>query len=148
MRKKIVYSFIILFVGFTAFILYRLHLVAEGKPFRDGVAAMKEERYADAIEKFRPLAESGNLRARVYMAQFYTFGLGVTADNDAAQKWLSCDGIEACVNGELEYAFAYEFSNEADLRHFDMNKARYLMELSSRKGYQKADIWLAKNTGN
>jgi TPR repeat protein len=147
MAKKIGLLSVVVFIGFAAFILYRLQIVEERKPVKEGVAAWKNEHYAEALEKFRPAAERGDLVARFYMAQIYALGLGVEANNDVAEKWLSCDDIKSCVNGEPEYDFAYVFTNESD-RYYDINKAVYWMKISSSKGYKKADDWLAKNSGN
>ena len=126
MAKKIGLLSLVLIIGFAAFILYRLHLVEEIRPVKEGVAALKNENYAEALEKFKPAAERGDLLARSFMAQIYALGLGVKADNEAAAKWLSCDGIESCVNGHPEYSFAYVFINEDDPYH-DMAKAAYWM---------------------
>ena len=147
MKKSIGLLSIVLIVGFAAFILYRLHLVEEMKPVKEGVAAFKNENYQKALEKLEPAAKSGNLVARSFVAQIYALGLGVEADNEAAAKWLSCDGIKFCVDGELEYSFAHVFTNQYDSYH-DMSKAIFWMQISSSKGYEKADEWLAKNTNN
>lgn len=144
MPKKIGLLFVALIIGLAAFILYRLHLVEEMKPVKEGVAALKNENYAEALEKFKPAAEHGDLLARSFMAQIYALGLGMEVDNEAAAKWLSCDGIKSCVNGQPEYSFAYVFANE-DGPYHDMAKAAYWMRISSSKGYKKADEWLAKN---
>lgn len=147
MRKKISYLAAVLIVGSAVFILYRLYLVEERRPLRDGIAAWKNEDYTEAIKKLEPLAERGDLIARSFMAQFYAFGLGVEVNNDTAQKWLSCDNVKSCVNGEPEYGFAYNFTTEFD-SYYDIHKAKYWMMISSSKGYKKADEWLAKHGGN
>jgi len=140
-EKKDWFFVAVLLIGFAAFILYRLHLVEQWKPVKEGIAALKNEHYAEALEKFRPAAERGDLLARFYVAQLYALGLGVEVNNDVAEKWLSCDDIKSCVNGAPEYDFAYVFTNESD-RYHDLNKARYWMKISSRKGYKKAEEWL------
>ncbi|TVQ83503.1 MAG: sel1 repeat family protein [Micavibrio sp.] len=142
MVKKIVVVFVIcLLAALTLLLFYQYKRV---EPLREGLAALKEENYSDALKKLEPLAKKGDLTARFFVAEMYVFGLGVEIDIDIAKKWLSCDGVRSCINGRPEYKLAHVFASNRD---FNKEKATYWMKISSDKGYKKADEWLAVNAG-
>ncbi len=140
--------------------------VAKDKLLNDGIAQLKARNYVEGLQRIKPLAENGDLKARSLVAEIYAVGRGVEANVDAAKHWLSCDAIWSCVDGEPEYELAYHFLNETaplimsgervevmpiglepELAYppYDVNKAIYWMKISSSKGYKDADAWLAKN---
>ena len=145
MAKKTIICLLlcVLLAGF-GYNFYR-HMLME--PYRKGVSAFKEGNFAEALKQMEPLAQKGNLRARQLMARIYALGLGVEVDNDVAKKWLSCTGIKSCVNGKAEYYLALLFFEKGN-NLFDREKATYWMEISSDKGYRKADEWLAGVNGS
>lgn len=146
MVKEIIIILVIcLLIGTGSFLIYRLYEYEKMGPYRKGVSALKEGNFIEALNKLEPFAKDGDLLARLLVAEIYAAGLGVEANNDIAKQWLSCDGVKSCIDGEPEYGFAHNFINAP---HFDKEKAIYWMRISSDKGYNKADEWLAENDPN
>jgi TPR repeat protein len=56
---------------------------------KDGEDALKRGDYASALEIFRPLAQGGNARAQVRLAEMYAMGFGVKQDPIQSYIWYS-----------------------------------------------------------
>ena len=57
--------------------------------FEAGVDAYAEGRHAEAVSRFRPLAEAGDDRAQYWLGIMYFEGKGVPQDDVRAYLWLS-----------------------------------------------------------
>jgi TPR repeat protein len=63
-------------------------VTASADTFQDATAAYRRGDYRAALALFRPLAESGNATAQVYLGNMYREGRGVAKDDEEALKWL------------------------------------------------------------
>lgn len=72
----------ILLAGF--FVLMLLITPSAAQDFQKGMEAHKDGNYAAALKEFRPLAEQGNDRARVWLGMMYLNGQGVPQDDRKA----------------------------------------------------------------
>ena len=57
--------------------------------FDAGIAAYTEGEHAEAIRRFRPLAERGDDRAQYWLGMIYYEGRGVPKDDVRAYMWLT-----------------------------------------------------------
>lgn len=55
--------------------------------FEEGLTAIYETNYDKALEKLRPLAESGHAAAQYNLGVMYEWGNGVEQNNSEALKW-------------------------------------------------------------
>ncbi|MCX7098054.1 MAG: hypothetical protein NTV43_09160 [Methylococcales bacterium] len=79
------------------FLNYRLYLYETEETFRQGVSELKEGKFKSSLNKLTPYAIKGNLVAKKLVGQFYAFGWGVPINENEAEKWFSCKGINNCV---------------------------------------------------
>jgi TPR repeat protein len=90
--------------------------------FEKGAEAYKQGDYSGAIQKWRPLAEKGDMDAQFNLGLMYHDGLGVPRDSNESDKWykLSFEGLmKAALKGD-SYAqhslgFMYNFGAGAPL---------------------------------
>jgi len=75
----------------------------------DGAAAYRAADYAKAYEIWRPLAESGNIRAQFHIGALYYEGRGVAKDLDSAYFWL---GRAAARGSEPAQALLHRLEEE------------------------------------
>jgi len=74
---------------FTAlFIFLSRPAVAVGQDFNDGLIAIKNENYEQAIRLFRIAAEKGDKHAQHCLGVLLHKGLGVKQNHEEAFKWL------------------------------------------------------------
>lgn len=77
----------------------------DGK-FEAAVRAFQSRHYAEALNLFLPLAQSGNARAQCYVATMFQSGLGVAPDGIKAVEWYK-KAAEQEVRSEKISAVAY-----------------------------------------
>ena len=68
-----------------ATLLFVLPLKAD---FLEGEPAFNNKRYSEAIQHFRPLADTGDFRSQYYMAYMYLNGYGVTKNDELGLEYL------------------------------------------------------------
>jgi len=68
----------------TALSMTFTQLIAQD--FQKGQTAFDEGNYAIAVREWKPLAETGNASAQVYLGALYFAGLGVTQDDAEAVR--------------------------------------------------------------
>ena len=56
-------------------------------PIEQAIAAMEEQRYAEALERITPLADAGDARAQNILGGLYAQGWGVDQDLEIARAW-------------------------------------------------------------
>jgi TPR repeat protein len=129
--------------GCVSFFSYKVYLTKSEELFEKGMSELKEENFKSALNKLEPYAYKGNRLARKEIGKIYALGLDVPIDNLLAEKWLSCEGIKSCIDGEAECVVSYYFKN-GTFGKKDLEKARYWMDKSIHKGYKCSLFLTAK----
>lgn len=84
------------------------HTQRDATSYQEGVDAYTKGDFAVALDKFKPLAESGNTLAQFNLGVMYRQGQGVAADDKQAVAWWSKAAeqghVEAQDNLGLRYA--------------------------------------------
>ena len=77
-------------------------------PLEDGIAAFEALEYQQAMELLRPLAEQGDMSARVKTGIMYARGLGVKQDAGEALKWFRQAVLQGSAEAEFGLGNMYE----------------------------------------
>ena len=84
------------------------HSQKNAASYQEGVEAYAKGDFAAALEKFKPLAEDGNMQAQFSLGVMYRQGQGVAADDKEAVAWWTKAAeqghVEAQDNLGLRYA--------------------------------------------
>ncbi len=106
-RMRIIFKLILL-VYVLVFAGCGGHSQKDAASFQEGVDAYGKGNYAVALEKFKPLAESGDARAQFNLGVMYRQGQGVAQDDKEAVAWWNkaaeLGHVEAQDNLGLRYA--------------------------------------------
>jgi hypothetical protein len=79
--------------------------------FEDAVSAYKKGDYTTALQLFRPLADQGDARAELGLADMYELGQGTPKDEAQAVKWYRAAADKGNVIGQLGLGFMYAEGN-------------------------------------
>ena len=77
-------------------------------PFRDGVVAYQQNKYQQALDAWKPLAESGHVLAQTLIGSMYAYGEGVERNDESAFKWLSLAAESDSAQAQYNLAILYE----------------------------------------
>jgi len=89
---------------FTLSILLTLILSSQavyGDDFQDGVDAWSSKDYKTALEKLKPLAEQGNVKAQLLLGAMYEKGQGIPQDYKEAVKWYQKSAVKKDAGGQF-----------------------------------------------
>jgi TPR repeat protein len=73
-----------------------------------GLQAWSAQQPADAIEHWRPLAESGDAQAQLYLAYAYRRGRGVIQDDALAARWYRRAAEQGLPDAQYQLGVMYE----------------------------------------
>lgn len=76
-------------------------------PFEHGLALARGGEHAAALEILLPLAEDGHALAQYAVAEMYSLGIGVPADQVIAFKWMEMAAAQDLVEAQLAVAEGY-----------------------------------------
>src|SRR5215212_10085492 len=78
---------------------------------QDGFAAYRRGDYAAAVRLLRPVAEAGDVRAQLNLAELYNNGLGVPQDRKEAAKWYGLAAAKDNVFAQVELGILYDYGH-------------------------------------
>ncbi|MCY4100873.1 MAG: tetratricopeptide repeat protein [Rhodobacteraceae bacterium] len=84
-------------------------LAAESQDFDVGLMAYKEGDYTTALQKFKSLAKSGDIRAQYYLGEMYRRGDGVTKDYREAVNWWRLAAVQGDIWAQYMLGVTYYF---------------------------------------
>jgi TPR repeat protein len=115
------------------------HPPISGKCLRPG----EEGDYADAFLKWKPLAESGDAIAQLYMGWGYAYSKIFSDDNHASKKWYRLAAAQG--NAEAQYVLAAELkffdvflATKSAVKEKAIKEVRKLVTLASEQGHSGA----------
>jgi hypothetical protein len=82
--------------------------LAQGSGLEAGIAAWEDGRLSQAVRLWRPLAESGDARAQLYLAYALRTGQGVVADDGRALRWYREAAVQGIPEAQYELGLMYE----------------------------------------
>ncbi len=80
---------------------------AQESQFEKGIQAAHRGEYALAIEIWRPLADSGDLKAQTYIGLMYDNGWGVPQDYAEAHRWFRRAAEKGYAKAQYHLAFSF-----------------------------------------
>ncbi|HSR55198.1 MAG TPA: tetratricopeptide repeat protein [Alphaproteobacteria bacterium] len=100
-----------------------------------GWSAFLDGDYKTAISEWRPLAESGDARAQLFMATIYNTGSGVKKDHAEGAKWLSKAAEQGNEQAQFGLGLAYA---RGQGRPRDKVRALMWLSLSAQQDHARA----------
>jgi hypothetical protein len=105
--------------------------------FRHGLSAFNTGDYATALNAWRPLAEKGEPRSQAGIGFMYHRGMGVTADDREAAKWLLRAAERGQAEGQLMLGILFYYGQGVPQSHV---RAFAWCELASINGNGDATL--------
>lgn len=99
--------------------------------FLEGEKAFADKKYSEAIQHFRPLAETGDYRSQYYLAYMYLNGYGVTKNDALGLAYLEKSLKQDYDLAQALMAFLYE---KGVVVQQDLKKAIQLYQQAAAKG--------------
>lgn len=112
------------------------------EPLRNGIAALKDGNYPEALAKIAPFARNGNKLARELLSMMHARGFGVAVDNVRAQIWIRRAECSCDVPGAPELNLAHGFLEGTPLPK-DAVRALYWLQRAAEAGNTDAQRLLA-----
>ena len=103
--------------------------------FLDGEEAFEAKRYTEAIQHFRPLADSGDFRAQYYVGYMYLNGYGVTKNDQIGLQYMQRSLDQ---NYDLAQAYMGFLYSEGTIVPADRKKAISLYQKAADQGNTSA----------
>lgn len=133
MRQRI--SRILTIRQFSAIVL--LLVCAGCSSFEDGKRAFKQGDYRLAYEAWKPLAESGDVRAQFTLATMYYYAVGPFDDVAKGLDWFRKAANQGYAAAQYELGLHYQQPPK------DYRKAAYWFDLAASQGHDGAQVLLA-----
>lgn len=109
---------------------------ADDAQYENGIQAYRDEKYDQALEILKPLAESGQRDAQYYVARMYEKGLGVPKDQAEMRKWYQRSADAGHPKAEYKLGVGYA-KGYAGLEQNDTEAGKWFLK-SAEQGYRKA----------
>jgi TPR repeat protein len=107
--------------------------------FEEGNAAYSKKDYATAFRELQPLAEHGDYKSQLILAEMYENGYGVKEDHNETIKWYRLAAAKKCCASQVALGFKYQTGRGVPK---DYSEAARWFQEAAEKGSPPAQIFL------
>jgi TPR repeat protein len=94
-------------------------LIADASDYSDGMKAIKNEKYEEAVKFFRIAAEKGDIRAQHCLGVMLNKGKGIKQNYEESFKWLNLAAKQGFSQAKLDLAILIYNKKGVPQNHID-----------------------------